>query len=404
MRRIAIRITSLLVIFCMLALSTMGQVSIRTDNGLSVSLNQNEAQAAVVVTLLGTASNKASADPWTAFSSITLATGDVLILCVAYDYTGYGFAASWNSNALTYDIAAHNSGGISVYIERYHSLSEATGDIVIDWSGTLSPVAMAASLYKVTGLDGSPFDKSAIGAGSGTAPTSGATAALFQADELIIGAIGMEEQTDEKGTWTTGAGYVSGNDQDAGTTGAGGASNVSIFGVAEIVAATTAQEAEQTGTLDNDWAAAVATYKMASAAADISNAPTGKAFGAVAVSTDYWSNGSAPTWPLDDSESYFTVTNNGSTASITIKATNFTGGVGWTLASSPGENVVTLKAAPSGTDLAVNMTTLTTSEQAFITGLAASGTKKWEIKMETPTSFTDGVLKESTITLTATLD
>jgi len=48
------------------------------------------------------------------------------------------------------------------------------------------------------------------------------------------------------------------------------------------------------------------------------------------------------------------------------------------------------------------MVTLTTSPQAFITGLADSGTMMWEVKMETPTSNTDGVFKESTITLTAT--
>ena len=36
--------------------------------------------------------------------------------------------------------------------------------------------------------------------------------------------------------------------------------------------------------------------------------------------------------------------------------------------------------------------------------LLESATKKWEIKIETPTSFTDGAVKTSTVTLTATLD
>ena len=70
----------------------------------------------------------------------------------------------------------------------------------------------------------------------------------------------------------------------------------------------------------------------------------------------------------------------------------------------PAENVVRLKAGKSGDALETNMVTLTTSPQAFISALANLATKKWEIKMETPTSFTDGVLKESTVTLTATLD
>jgi hypothetical protein len=44
---------------------------------------------------------------------------------------------------------------------------------------------------------------------------------------------------------------------------------------------------------------------------------------------------------------------------------------------------------------------LTTSDQEFYDGLAGSATIKWDFKMETPTSFTDGVEKTGTITLTA---
>ena len=139
---------------------------------------------------------------------------------------------------------------------------------------------------------------------------------------------------------------------------------------------------------------------------DISNAPSSKAFGSVSENSSYWSTATnPPNWSngLDDAECYFTVTNNSSGAvNISIKATNFGGGVGWTLASSPGVNIVTLKAGKSGDALETNMVILTTSNQSFITSLAASGTKKWEIKLETPTSFTDGVQKSSMITLTAT--
>jgi len=145
-------------------------------------------------------------------------------------------------------------------------------------------------------------------------------------------------------------------------------------------------------------------YTPAAEEADISNIPTSIDFLTVSENTSYWSKGSAPTFPLDDGECYFTVTNNGDTCSITIKATDFTGGVGWTLAASPGENIVTLKAGKSGDSLESDMVTLTTSNQAFISALAGSATKKWEIKLETPTSFTDGVEKTSTVTLTATLD
>jgi len=136
---------------------------------------------------------------------------------------------------------------------------------------------------------------------------------------------------------------------------------------------------------------------------DIGGSPASKAFGNVASGSSYWSNGSAPAFPLDDGECFFTVTNNGALpVDIFIKATNFTGGVGWTLAATPGVNIVTLKAGKSGDAAEGNMVVLTPTDQAFITGLTGGNSKKWEVKMETPTSFSDAIEKTSTITLTAT--
>ena len=147
-----------------------------------------------------------------------------------------------------------------------------------------------------------------------------------------------------------------------------------------------------------DWLPVEVTYTVP----NISNTPDSKGFGPVAESSNYWSKGSAPTFPLDDGECYFTLTNSGAiTININIKATNFTGGSpGWTLSDAVGENIVVLKAGKSGDTLETNMVILTTSDQSFITGLLASGTKMWEIKLETGT-FTNGDPKSSTITLTA---
>jgi len=154
-----------------------------------------------------------------------------------------------------------------------------------------------------------------------------------------------------------------------------------------------------------DWVQSIyCTYTAGGGDPDISNAPAIWEVGTVATSTDYWSSGSEPEWPLDDGECHFTVTNNGDACSMTIKATNFTGGVGWTLAGSPGEDIVTMKAGKSGDANEGAFITLTTGEQSFISGLAGSGTKKWELMIESATNYTDGVAKEAIITLTATLD
>jgi hypothetical protein len=140
----------------------------------------------------------------------------------------------------------------------------------------------------------------------------------------------------------------------------------------------------------------------AAAPPDISNLPTSKNFGTVSENSSYWSNNGPPTFPLDDGECYFSVTNNSSgSVNISIRATNFNGGVGWTLAGSPGVNIVTLKAGKSGDNDEGAMVTLTDSDQGFISNLAESDSIDWELKLETGT-FTDGAEKTSTITLTAT--
>ena len=135
---------------------------------------------------------------------------------------------------------------------------------------------------------------------------------------------------------------------------------------------------------------------------DISNSPTSKNFGLVAESNSYWSNGSAPTFPLEDGECYFTVTNCGSgSVNISIKATNFTGGDTWTLVTTvPVQNEVRLTVWESN-DSEGDGINLTTSDSGFISNLAATAYKKWELRLTTGT-FTDGVGKTSTITLTAT--
>lgn len=133
---------------------------------------------------------------------------------------------------------------------------------------------------------------------------------------------------------------------------------------------------------------------------DIVNIPISEALGILEPNTTYYAFGSAPSNPVEDGECTFTVNNTGSVAAnVTIKCTNFTGGVGWTLTSdSPGENTVRITAYYSGQNPASGVV-LTTSEQDFCT-VNASGSLMWDFKIETGT-FTDGVLKTANITLTS---
>lgn len=138
----------------------------------------------------------------------------------------------------------------------------------------------------------------------------------------------------------------------------------------------------------------------APASQSLTNAPDSKAFGVVAASSTYYAKGSAPSNPISDGECTFTITNDSAGAEdIDIKCSNFTGGVGWTLASSTGENQVKITAYYSGQNPASGVV-LTTSDQEFYDGLAGSATIKWDFRLDTGT-FTDGAAKTATITLTA---
>jgi len=134
---------------------------------------------------------------------------------------------------------------------------------------------------------------------------------------------------------------------------------------------------------------------------DIGTVPTSKDFGNVSESSTYWSGGSEPSWPLADGDAYFTISNSGVACSIDVRATNFTGGEGWTLTSgSPGSGEVRLTMFVEG-DGSGDGLVLTTSDQELIANLAESGDVDLELKLETGT-FTDGVEKSTTITFTAT--
>jgi hypothetical protein len=143
--------------------------------------------------------------------------------------------------------------------------------------------------------------------------------------------------------------------------------------------------------------------REAGAAVNITNSPASFDFGTVATDSSYWSSGSAPSFPLDVSECYFNVTNDsGASVDITINATNWTGGVGWTNSGSTGENLVVFKAGKDGDANEAAMLTLNSTQQSFITSLSDGASKEWELKLDTGT-FTDGVTKSSTVTLVATL-
>jgi hypothetical protein len=126
----------------------------------------------------------------------------------------------------------------------------------------------------------------------------------------------------------------------------------------------------------------------------ISNTPNSHDFGSVA-------EGVSPETGLTN----FSVTNNSGVAiNITISGVDMTGGITWTLADdgSPGTNICGLKAGLEGGSYDI-IVKKNAPYNTLVSGLAGSATQKWGLKLYVPTSFSDGVQKIGTITLTATV-
>jgi len=136
----------------------------------------------------------------------------------------------------------------------------------------------------------------------------------------------------------------------------------------------------------------------------VSNSPNTWAIGAIAeAATVYWTDDSlVPAEPLVDGDMKETITNAGSvTSDVTVECANFTGGVGWTLSAdeTPGANEVNLRAGITGMANLAAMIQVVNAPAELIDSLAALGTKKFCLILETGT-FGDGVAKSGTLTLT----
>jgi hypothetical protein len=106
--------------------------------------------------------------------------------------------------------------------------------------------------------------------------------------------------------------------------------------------------------------------------------------------------------PLVNGDMKGTLTNAGSvTSDIAIHGHNFTGGVGWTLSAdnTPGENEVAIRAGITGMANRAAMIQVISTDTDLKTSLSAAGTIMWSMELLTGT-FTDGVAKSSTVTLT----
>jgi hypothetical protein len=212
---------------------------------------------------IGSAQSKTAGTSLAVTTNAAVAAGDDIMVAFAADPAATVSSVS-DSAGNTYNeaISATNSGNVITYIFAAYNVNAlpSGGTITINHA---SVTARAAVVSVFRGLANSAVvDQTHTGTGSSTSPTSGATSTTTQADELLIGGIGMEgPNVDNPGTWSNS--FTDG--LRLGTSfgsSSGDATDITACLGWRIVGATGAYTAAKSGlATSRDWAAAIATFK-----------------------------------------------------------------------------------------------------------------------------------------------
>lgn len=204
----------------------------------------------------GTGATKALTTAQT-IAAVSAAANGNLIVGVCYNQgLGNIDTIDWGGQLLTK--LRSQAVGLNSIAEIWAIYNVLANSLTLTANISAGTLAIAMLVSEITNLALVPNDQQTGASGSGTAPSSGATAATTLAKELWWGAIGSEgPQGDTRGTWQNGFTAA----QRVGTTGGVAATNVTIDEGYLIVAATGAATAAKTGATSRSWGAQIQTLK-----------------------------------------------------------------------------------------------------------------------------------------------
>ncbi len=200
-----------------------------------------------------------------------VAPGHSLLLTLALDEVGGTVsAADSKGNLYTVDADVSNPAEVRTVILSAHNVAPLAGGDVITVTHPLV-TARALSANEFSGLAAAgALDQTSTATGRDSAPSSGLTPATTQADELLLGAIGVEAHL--------GLSFTPGPDYTlldrAGTRGGPPDTNITINPEYRIVNVTGMYAADGLLGSARQWAAAIATYKMALGSPTPTQSPT----------------------------------------------------------------------------------------------------------------------------------
>ncbi|HKA35492.1 MAG TPA: hypothetical protein VKH43_01645, partial [Thermoanaerobaculia bacterium] len=187
-------------------------------------------------------------------SAVGVAGGDSILVAFASS-TVAGAVGCSDSKSNTYHVDADRINGASgrVTICSAHGVTAlASGDtITVTYPSFSGSSSVTANEFQGLSSGGTTLDVTATGTGNTAFPTSGPSPTTSQADELLYGAIFFSGTN--FATFTPGAGYTRTNPDLAGRR---------LASEYMAVSATGSYQANGTLTTANQWAAALATYKV----------------------------------------------------------------------------------------------------------------------------------------------
>ncbi len=228
------------------------------------SLEDRALLSTIDVQSLGTATSKTATTTLSMPTTVNAAIGETVVVVVALDPSTTTVTVSDSrGNLYSNDKEIRNGSGTSgvrtlVFSAPVSTALNSGQTISVTFGANITAKAMTA--FRVPGL--LTVDQSATMIGTnGTAASVGPTPSTAEADELVIGAFGIESASAI--TAVNGNGYTA---IDAANTpnaaGAPNAGNIGVFAEQKTATSTGQQTATATVSINDDWAAAVVAYKV----------------------------------------------------------------------------------------------------------------------------------------------
>jgi len=205
-------------------------------------------------TARGTFQSKAGTLTYTLTGVVVGETGSCLVVAIDLDSVGSVDGVTWGGVAMTLIDSATQG-----YVYALPNATAGTADLVVDCTSN-SSVYIAFVVTEVTGCKVAPVDKFAHASGTSTTPSSGATAALTQKPELLLGFVMTSGPVeDAAGTWSNSFNVGQRN----GTTGGTASLNSTVSEGYLVVASTSAATAAKTAITSRAWEAFIVTFMEA---------------------------------------------------------------------------------------------------------------------------------------------